>query len=79
MTALGILRNIALASVLFGLIRCSARVPEGPPPEYEPPRILPWDAGSPEQGVELPTAQPPPALDPTDAAPVDAGRRDITP
>jgi hypothetical protein len=28
--------------------------PSGPPPEYEPPSVLPWDAGAPPPGSDQP-------------------------
>jgi hypothetical protein len=33
--------------ILLGGIGCSSRPqrPAGPPPEYEPPRVAPWDGG----------------------------------
>ena len=33
------------------VLSCAGRErrPPGPPPEYEPPRVMPWDAGSPSE------------------------------
>lgn len=47
---------LTAAGVCFGVswlvgTGCSAhRLPEGPPPEYERPHVLPWDAGPASQG-----------------------------
>lgn len=47
----------AVGATALGVACSVARAPSGPPPVYEPPRVLPWDAGA-----------PPPADDPFAAA-----------
>jgi hypothetical protein len=47
------LRPVAVALVVVG-IGCSSRAvrPAGPPPEYEPPVVTPWDAGRPSDQAD---------------------------
>lgn len=43
----------ALAWLLLALGACGApRKPVGPAPEYEAPRVLPWDAGAPSDPLD---------------------------
>ncbi|MCK6536459.1 MAG: hypothetical protein L6Q84_26105 [Polyangiaceae bacterium] len=74
---------VALLAALVALA-CSSRRqrPPGPPPEYERPRVTPWDSGAPVdpldtvKGEEVTDDEPaPPATDAgaSDAAPTDGG------
>ena len=75
---------VALLAALVALA-CSPRRerPPGPPPEYERPRVTPWDSGAPVdppdsvKGEEVTDDEPvPPA---TDAGASDAGASDAAP
>ena len=76
------LRQSVLAALALA-VSCSShpKRPPGPPPEYERPQVMPWDAGAPVdpldnvKGEEVTDDEPPPA---TPAAPSDAGKTDAS-
>lgn len=47
-------RWLTLVALLVVLPSCSSRPkrPAGPPPEYERPRVIPWDAGTPRDPLD---------------------------
>lgn len=77
-------RIVLALLVALVVVGCSSRRqrPPGPAPEYEPPRVTPWDAGAPVdpldtvKGEEVTDDEPPaplPEAGPADAAPADGG------
>ncbi len=77
-------RSLTALLVVALLGGCSSKPvrPAGPPPEYERPRVLPWDAGAPRdplddvKGEDVTDDEPEdsgPSLAPVDAPPPDAG------
>ena len=84
-------RAVLLSTVLGAALGCGSTAPKPtlPAPEFEPPEILPWDAGNqaasdsafPSVGADLPAADPdkplpvpgPPAADAGPAAAATSG------